>query len=217
MDEKPKRKRKPAKPKKKLTPKQEAFTEHYMANGGNGAQAAKAAGYKGNRDTLKQVASENLAKPYIASRVRERLDGLQATTDEVLNLLADHLRVDIGDFDGCINEDGSLDLKEAKERGVSRLVKKIRSHTTFRDDKDGNTTKEVRSEIEFHDSQSAAMGLAKILGIQQQPRKNEKDLEDMRKIMLEAVADARATLGLDEESARIWVKQNITELATWVN
>jgi hypothetical protein len=47
----------------RLTPKQEKFVENYLSNGGNGTRAAGDAGYSGTPDTLKQVASENLAKP----------------------------------------------------------------------------------------------------------------------------------------------------------
>jgi phage terminase small subunit len=52
-------------PNKELTMKQQAFCAEYITNNGNGTQAALKAGYKGNKYTIKQVASENLAKPYI--------------------------------------------------------------------------------------------------------------------------------------------------------
>lgn len=51
---------------KKLTIKQLAFVRCYILNGGNGVQAAKEAGYKGNDKTLSVVASDNLVKPCIA-------------------------------------------------------------------------------------------------------------------------------------------------------
>lgn len=53
----------------KLTTKQSKFIALYD---GNGAKTAKLAGYKGSEHTLKQVASENLAKPYIAEAIRKR-------------------------------------------------------------------------------------------------------------------------------------------------
>lgn len=49
-----------------MTVKQEAFAREYIRNGGNGVQAAKAAGYKAKTDkAYGAVASENLAKPII--------------------------------------------------------------------------------------------------------------------------------------------------------
>ena len=48
----------------KLTPKQALFVSEYLKTG-NGTEAARRAGYKGNDVTLGQVAAENLKKPQI--------------------------------------------------------------------------------------------------------------------------------------------------------
>lgn len=53
----------------KLTSKQKKFIAAYN---GNGVEAARIAGYKGNDKTLSVVASENLAKPYIAEAIQKR-------------------------------------------------------------------------------------------------------------------------------------------------
>lgn len=67
----------------KLTAKQIKFIEAYS---GNGVEAAKLAGYKGNDNTLAQVAHENLRKPEIAdaikSREKSRTSKLIATREE---------------------------------------------------------------------------------------------------------------------------------------
>lgn len=55
-----------------LTPKQKAFCDEYLINGGNATQAAKSAGYKGNSVTLAAVGKENLRKPLIAAYIAER-------------------------------------------------------------------------------------------------------------------------------------------------
>ncbi len=55
---------------KKLTPKQIAFVERYNVHG-NGVRAAKEAGYKGNDNTLNQVARDNLQKPIIAEKIKK--------------------------------------------------------------------------------------------------------------------------------------------------
>ncbi len=54
---------------RKLTIKQVRFVEFYN---GNGYEAAKRAGYKGNYETLSVVASENLKKPYILEALGKR-------------------------------------------------------------------------------------------------------------------------------------------------
>lgn len=52
-----------------LTPKQQRFVDAYD---GNGTDAARKAGYKGNDVTLAAVASENLRKPQVAAAIRAR-------------------------------------------------------------------------------------------------------------------------------------------------
>ena len=67
------------------TLKQERFIDAYIGLAkGNGARAARMAGYSGNPNTLKQVAAENLAKPYIRARIDGRLEKEQASNLEVL-------------------------------------------------------------------------------------------------------------------------------------
>lgn len=77
-----------------MTPKQKLFVEAYLSNGMNGCDAARQAGYKGNNVTIKAVATENLAKPYLKAHIEarqaqlreqyaERREGLLADVDEV--------------------------------------------------------------------------------------------------------------------------------------
>lgn len=77
---------------KKLTPKQRSFIDNYLANGGNGTQAAKDAGYKGSPNTLKSVAQENLRKPDIA----EKIEAAQNKLKEDLGFTAEWKRERLG-------------------------------------------------------------------------------------------------------------------------
>ena len=52
-----------------LTAKQKRFVEFYD---GNGTETARKAGYKGNANTLNQVAIENLRKPMILEAIEKR-------------------------------------------------------------------------------------------------------------------------------------------------
>lgn len=59
---------------KQLSVKQELFIEAYLGKAkGNATEACRLAGYAGNENTLKQMASENLAKPYIKAAITKRL------------------------------------------------------------------------------------------------------------------------------------------------
>lgn len=52
-----------------LTSKQRKFVEAYA---GNGTEAARVAGYRGDENVLAQVARDNLRKPQIAEAIRKR-------------------------------------------------------------------------------------------------------------------------------------------------
>lgn len=60
-----------------LTPKQKAFADAYIANGGNATKAALEAGYKEN--SAYSIGCENLKKPEIAQYVAERQGSLENT------------------------------------------------------------------------------------------------------------------------------------------
>jgi phage terminase small subunit len=59
---------------KALTYKQQAFVDAYA---GNGTEAARIAGYKGNDVVLAQVAAENLRKPQIQKAIQARQKPIQ--------------------------------------------------------------------------------------------------------------------------------------------
>lgn len=70
---------------RKLTEKQRRFVEAYMGEAkGNATEAARLAGYKGNRATLQAVGKENLSKPLISGAVAQvqSADPLVATREE---------------------------------------------------------------------------------------------------------------------------------------
>lgn len=213
-----KSKKVPAK-KRPLTTKQQVFTEEYLGNGFCGVKAARAAGYQGDTNTLNQVARDNLQNPTIHARIQERIEGVAATADEVLSLLGHHLRADVAGFEGCFTDDGRLDLTEAKAKGVSRLVKKLKTTTrTIRDDSGGQAVLEVTTQIEFHDSQSAARTLVEVLGLKQMPREND----DQRKHDEEMAEFVRAEIdrligeGWKERDARAIVLDAHPEAGQWL-
>lgn len=124
---------------RKLTLKQKLFVEKYIQTK-NGVLSAELAGYKGNYNTLKQVASENLSKPYIADAIATRFADVAMDSDEVLGRLASMARgFEISDYveqkeTYAVNSKGKeyfagytlfLDLDRLKKDGYSHLIKKI--------------------------------------------------------------------------------------------
>jgi hypothetical protein len=117
------------KPRTTATLKQERFCRAYIQNSGNGVQAAREAGYKGNARTLESVASENLRKPIIksflaqltaeADRARDqRLMGSQ----EALWLTSLLARTSLDDI---LDDAGRFDLAKARRTGAIFGIKKL--------------------------------------------------------------------------------------------
>jgi len=150
-----------------LTNKQANFIESFLSNGGNATQAARDAGYSGTPDTLKQVASENLAKPYIRRRIAERMQEARIHTDEVIGTLVSHLRADLGD----ILPDNPI-VKQAKAVGLSHLIRKVVVKEYFDKSKQAVVTETI---VELHNSQTAAKQLCAVMGLEVAAAKNPYD------------------------------------------
>lgn len=77
----------------KLTPKQKAFCDYYIQTG-NGSEAARLAGYRGNN--LNRVASENLSKldikEYLEKNMKKLEDKRIADAREILEFLTRIIR-----------------------------------------------------------------------------------------------------------------------------
>jgi phage terminase small subunit len=151
-----------------LTHKQANFIENFICNGGNATQAARDAGYSGTPDTLKQVASENLAKPYIRRRIAERMQEARIHTDEVIGTLVSHLRADLGD----IMPDNPV-VRAAKAQGLSHLLRKVTVKEYFDKSKQATVTETT---VELHNSQTAAKQLCAIMGLEVSAQRNPYDL-----------------------------------------
>ncbi len=147
-----------------LTPKQLKFVCVYATNGGNGAQAAIAAGY--SPKAAKEIAHENLTKPHIQRALAALTHDEVYTTKRLLELMgAQALDTDMADFWPFLA--GEKTLPELEASGVNtKLVRKVTLHTRSRTQKtkDGGevtTTDEVRG-IELYDAQAAAKDLLRI-------------------------------------------------------
>lgn len=77
-----------------LTIKQRLFCMHYIANNGNGTQAAIKAGY--SKTMAQQMATENLLKPvvrkYIGSKMKEAAIKLGIDEEYILNSLKENVQ-----------------------------------------------------------------------------------------------------------------------------
>lgn len=155
-----------------LTYKQRAFCDHYIelnskpqpiARRGFGAEAARRAGYQGTEDTLSRAAFDNLRQHRIRAYIRRKVGLVAMPADEVLQRLSKQARADIAQV---LNENGEFDFKQAKKRGNTDLVRKLKTRTITRNiGNKGETETEVIHELELHNAQSALETVAKIHGL----------------------------------------------------
>ena len=135
----------------RLTEKQKAFVNAMFGEAQhNATEAAELAGYGGNRNTLRSIASENLAKPNIQEEIRRRWAVHGVVEDEIKYRMADWMRFDPSVL---IDERGHVKIKEVRKH--ARFIKK------WWYDKEGRVC------FELHDPMRAAENLAKFLGMYQ--------------------------------------------------
>ena len=126
----------------KLTNKQRLFVEFYLSNGLNATDAARRAGYKGNYQTLRAIASQNLTKTTIRTLIDKRLEEAAMNANEVLYRLTEQAKApDMTQFlemkdtyiqhpilDGEVMFNGvtlTVDLNKIQELGLGHLIKSI--------------------------------------------------------------------------------------------
>ena len=90
-----------------LTLKQELFVARYIESG-NGAQAAREAGYK--HDNAKQQATENLAKPYLQQAIATKRNQLMQDSDQKIALYLSQLEAESNDSDQSSSRIRALEL-----------------------------------------------------------------------------------------------------------
>jgi hypothetical protein len=177
----------------RLTLKQRKFCLAFVGEAnGNGAEAARLAGYKGAGLTLAVIASQNLIKLNVSRFIAElRVDAERAAKGKILSateVLVGLTRIADADIAEVFELDGTFDLASAKRRGVSRLIKSM----AF--DKDtGKLTK-----LELHNAHGAHVDLGKYHKLFTDRIEIVKPTEAAR----EAFQAILAETGIDEDKAR---------------
>jgi phage terminase small subunit len=83
-------------PERRLTARQERFIVEYLECQ-NGAEAARRAGY--SEHTARQIATENLAKPYIKDAIQRKRDEIMSGTEDKVAWLVERLTAEAIDDD----------------------------------------------------------------------------------------------------------------------
>lgn len=146
----------------KLTNKQRRFVDEYLKDF-NATQAAIRAGYSQKSAAL--IGCENIRKPNIEAEISRWLDERAMRSNEIVDRLTSHSKGDMGDFVDISGVSFSLNLRKAKELGLTHLIKKVKDRVVMTSDKDGNETETHHIEIELYDAHAALVDLGKIRGL----------------------------------------------------
>jgi phage terminase small subunit len=142
---------------KNPTPKQRAFIEAYLTCW-NASEAARQAGYTGKANV---IGPRLLANVSIKAAIKQRLDEKALAANEVLAIISDQARGDMGEFLDISSVAFQVNLARAKEKGLTKLIKKVKQRTTTTLSKEGIETETSDIEIELYDAQSAAVHMGR--------------------------------------------------------
>lgn len=134
----------------RLTFLQSKFIDYYLANGGNGTQAARAAGYKGNDNVLAVTAHNNLRNPKIRAALDARMKDLTMSANEVLYQLTQQARSDARQLAG-------LNVEQIKVHPMGVNIKEF-EHTVNRI---GELIIQETIKVKLYDKQAAVVHLGK--------------------------------------------------------
>lgn len=140
-----------------LTAKHQVFVQEYLKDF-NATQAAIRSGYstRGARVQGHRL----LTDANVAAAVRAEIEERAMGADEVLTRLADMARGDMGDFLDISPLGFVVDLSDAKQRNLTKLIKRVKQRTTI--STTGETETEVHDiEIELYDAQAALVQLGR--------------------------------------------------------
>lgn len=169
-----------------LTAKQQAFVDEYLIDL-NATQAAIRAGY--SEKTAKDIACENLAKPYIAEAIAEakaaRSERTGITQDSVLREIA---RLGFSDLRKVFTPGGALlDPQEWDDDTAATIASvEVVTRPTGEKDDAGGTVVENIHKIKVWDKNAALEKLAKHLNLYSE--NNKVDVSDRLADVMRAVA-----------------------------
>lgn len=191
-----------------LRGKQQVFVDNYFLCDFNGTEAAAKSGYKGNRQTLAAIASENLSKPHIQAAIQARMREKTMQADEVLYRLSKMATATMADFLEFSNDRGGhenkveIDLHRARGRGALGLIRDLEINETVVSVEDAEQVLARKVKIKLHDAKDALKTLARFWGL---------DGGDTRGTAENPLVVA--TMGLEEKSDDE-LKKSLAALAT---
>ena len=185
-----------------LNVKQEKFVAAVSKGVGN-QQAAIIAGYSVR--SAAALATRLLKNVKIAEALKERQEYYRSISNvEASEVIGAQKEIAFAAIEEALDDNGYLDFKKAKANGSAKLIKKLsRQHTKY-----GETVS-----VEFYSRSDALNQLADILGIKQQAKANEADIQSIADQVLNDLIDN----GWQQDDARVFVDQKYPTVSSAVN
>lgn len=117
-------------------------------------------------ESARTLSSILFADVNFLAHLSERLNEVHMSADEALKLVTDIARGDVAELMDISSVGFNLDMAEAKRRGLTRLIKKVKQKTITKIGKKASDedTEIHELEIELYDAQAAQRDLLKIHG-----------------------------------------------------
>lgn len=132
----------------KLSPREKAFVDHYMACGFNASEAARRTSPDAADSSARQRGYVLAHRPHVKAEIEKRMQSEAMSADETLARLTHIGRGNLGLF---LDEEGHVDLTMPSARANLHLIKKITRDQYGR----------IKS-IELHDSKDALKVFTKV-------------------------------------------------------
>lgn len=155
------------------------------------ARAARDAGY--SKSFAHVDVYRTLAKPSILKRIQERRDEAHVETKEIIGTLTSQMRGDLAD----LFPDDEF-LKKARDRGVSHLIRRYRRRERLIPNGRAKPIREVLTEVELHDSQSAAVQLCRVFGLHDLPKPKSSDPQRDLETALDRFVERATSCGMGD-------------------
>lgn len=154
---------------KKLSKKHRAFVDEYFKTGPNrfnATEAYRATYPKSSYAAARANSARLIAKDSIRLEMERRMVELHMSADEAMSRLTDIARGDVGELMDVYSTGFDLDMKKAKETGLTKLIKKVKQKTTTHIAKsESDEDREVTElEIELYPADAAIRDILKIHG-----------------------------------------------------
>jgi len=144
-----------------LTHRERIFINEYIKNGGNGKQAAIAAGYGAAR--ADQSAYQVLHRIQVQQEIQDRISESDVCAKEIIGTLASFMR---GNIAQLLDDDGNFDLDLVKQRRLGHLLKTVTRTTREIKTAPGQPPQLVEGyRIQLHSPVQAASILARLMGL----------------------------------------------------